>query len=278
MLYLCATPIGNLADVTQRVLDVLRSVDLIAAEDTRHTRKLLAHYQIHKPLVSYHEHNEHSQAEELLRQVSAGAQVAVVSDAGMPGISDPGVVLVQKAVEQGLPFTVLPGPSAVLTALVLSGLDTDQFAFLGFPPRNSSKRRQWLETFRSLPLTLVFYEAPHRLQGCLKDLLESLGDRQIAVARELTKQFEEVRRGSLSEMVRFYAEHEPRGEFVLVVAGCSDEEGEGAEPDWEAALAAVDRLLAQGEETSAAIRQVALNQRISRRELYNLFHERQRRN
>ena len=165
------------------------------------------------------------------------------------------------------------GPSAVLTALVLSGLDTDQFAFLGFPPRNSSKRRQWLETFRSLPLTLVFYEAPHRLQGCLKDLLESLGDRQIAVARELTKQFEEVRRGALSEMVRFYAEHEPRGEFVLVVAGCSDEEGEGAEPDWEAALAAVDRLLAQGEETSAAIRQVALNQALSRRELYKLFHE-----
>lgn len=271
MLYLCATPIGNLGDITGRVLDVLRAADLVAAEDTRNTRKLLTHYDIHTTLVSYHDHNQHERGAELLARVAEGQVVAVVSDAGMPGISDPGFELVRSAIDQGLPFTVLPGASAVLMALVMSGLDISRFAYLGFPPRSRSARKEFISGVSSLPMTLVFYEAPHRLRAFLQDLQDVLGDRQAAVARELTKRYEEVKRGTISELGSWFAEHEPRGEFVVTVAGISPAV-ETSQLDPHDALKEVAALVSAGEDPSTAIKVVAKRFGLSRRELYNLYH------
>lgn len=219
ILYIVATPIGNLADITQRAIQTLKDVDIIAAEDTRHTHKLLQHYAIDTKTISYHEHNEQQRSVELLARLLAGSDVAIVSDAGTPGINDPGFRLVRLAIENNISVVSVPGPSALVTALVASGLPTDEFFFGGFLPARSGARRTRLVELRDVPGTLVLYEAPHRLRATLKDAAEVLGGvRQAVVARELTKLHEELRRGTLLELAEHYGKSEnPRGEIVLLV-------------------------------------------------------------
>ena len=216
-LYLVATPIGNLADITHRALQVLKDVDLIACEDTRHTHKLLQHYGITTKTISYHEHNEQQRATQLIESLKQGSDVAVVSDAGTPSISDPGFRLVRAAIESEIPVVPVPGPSALISALIAAGLPTDEFFFAGFLPRESNARRARLGELQSVPGTLIFYEAPHRLAATLKDAHEILGEREAVVARELTKVHEEIRRGLLSELSRHYENEEPRGEIVVLI-------------------------------------------------------------
>jgi 16S rRNA (cytidine1402-2'-O)-methyltransferase len=217
-LYVVATPIGNLEDITQRALRVLREVDVIACEDTRHTRKLLNHFGIKTKVTSYHDHNERERTVELLQALAAGANVAIVSDAGTPSISDPGFRLVSEAGAQGLPVVALPGPTALIAALVASGLPTDEFFFAGFLPARSGERRARLTKLRELAATLIFYEAPHRIAATLRDAHEILGERRAVVARELTKLHEEIARGLLSELAeRFASEERARGEIVLLI-------------------------------------------------------------
>ena len=217
-LYLVATPIGNLQDITGRALDILKQVSLIAAEDTRQTRKLLDHYQIHTPLISYHEHNKLSRLAEVINAL-AQANVALVSDAGTPALNDPGFELVKATLQAGYPVSPIPGPSAPLAALVASGLPTDAFLYLGYLPRKSGERQALLKQIASLTYTLVFLETPHRLLAALQDLQAVLGERSIAVARELTKLHEEIFRGSLSQASAHFTAQPPRGEITLVIAG-----------------------------------------------------------
>lgn len=219
MLYLVATPIGNLGDMSLRALETLRQVDYVASEDTRHTGRLLQHFEISKPQISFHEHNEARAGERILGLVEAGQSVAVVSDAGTPGIADPGFTLVRQAIERGLPYTMIPGATAVVMALVLSGLPSHSFTFRGFPPRKQGKRQRFLAVDQFAPHTLIFYESPHRLLPFLADALEVYGDRQAAVANELTKLYESVTHGRLSELPTLLAGGEPRGEYVVVIAG-----------------------------------------------------------
>ena len=264
-LYLCATPIGNLEDITLRVIRLFEEAILIAAEDTRKTRKLLTHYNLHKPLVSYHQHNWRQRSGELLAKARLGP-VAVVSDAGMPGISDPGSELVQLAAEAQIPVTVLPGPSAAFTALVLSGLATDRFSFEGFLPRQESARRALLEKLALEERTMIFYEAPHRLKQTAEDL-QQLGPRRAAVARELTKQFEQVWRGNLSDLPeRLEREIPLRGEFVIVVEG-KLQERRWPQAEVEKALA---DLISTGPPLKEASRQLAESSGWQRNELYEL--------
>lgn len=219
MLYLVATPIGNLGDITLRALEVLREVDFVASEDTRKTGLLLKHFDIKKPQIAFHEHNEEKAGQRIVALLQEGQSVAVVSDAGTPGVADPGYTLVRKAIDLDLPVTMIPGPSAVIMALVLSGLPSHSFTFRGFPPRKGGKRRAFLEIDRESPHTLIFYESPHRLREFLADALAVYGDRPAAVANELTKLFEAVWRGTLSELIARFDETEPRGEYVVVIAG-----------------------------------------------------------
>jgi 16S rRNA (cytidine1402-2'-O)-methyltransferase len=270
-LYLVATPIGNLEDITLRALRILRAVPLIAAEDTRHTRKLLSHYQISTPMTSYHEHSPDSRRAALLQALAQG-DVAVVSDA----FSDPGQELVREAIAAGYPVVAIPGPVAAVTALVASGLPTDSCLFLGFLPRRPAERRQALERVRAAPHTLVLYEAPHRVLACLDDLLATLGDRQAAIAREVTKLHEQWLRGLLSEVrAQLAAAGTPRGEFVLVVAGATPEQAltgqpvEARETD-EDVRARLRSLLAAGVGTREAAAQVAKATGWPRRTLYRL--------
>ncbi len=219
MLYLVATPIGNLGDITLRALEALREVDFVASEDTRKTGLLLKHFDIKKPQIAFHEHNEEKAGQRIVALLQEGQSVAVVSDAGTPGVADPGYTLVRKAIDLDLPVTMIPGPSAVIMALVLSGLPSHSFTFRGFPPRKGGKRRAFLEIDRESPHTLIFYESPHRLREFLADALAVYGDRPAAVANELTKLFEAVWRGTLSELIARFDETEPRGEYVVVIAG-----------------------------------------------------------
>lgn len=221
MLYLVATPIGNLSDITLRALETLRQVDVIASEDTRKTGRLLHHFEISKPQISFHEHNEEKAGQKILRLLEEGQSVAVVSDAGTPGISDPGYSIVRKVIEAGLPLTMIPGATAVIMAVVLSGLPAHSFTFRGFPPRKSGKRQRFLAVDAASPHTLVFYESPYRLRAFLQDALAVYGDRETAVCNELTKLYETIHRGKLSEMIAHFAEEEPRGEYVVVIAGSS---------------------------------------------------------
>lgn len=221
MLYLVATPIGNLGDITLRALEVLRSVDYVASEDTRKTGLLLKHFDIKKPQIAFHEHNEEKAGPRIIALVQAGQSVAVVSNAGTPGVADPGYTLVRRAIELDLPITMIPGAAALIMALVLSGLPSHGFTFRGFPPRKGGKRRAFLELDRESPHTLIFYETPHRLREFLLDALAILGDRPAALANELTKMFESVRRGALSELIAYLDESEPRGEYVVVIGGAS---------------------------------------------------------
>lgn len=272
-LYLSATPIGNLEDMTFRAVRMLGEADVIAAEDTRHTRKLLSHYDIHTPAVSYHEHNKLARGPELVEKMLAGATVVCVSDAGLPGISDPGAHLAQLAIEAGIEVSPLPGANAALSALICSGLDTTAFTFYGFLPKSAKKRRELLERIRCSPETLIFYEAPHHLRETLGQLREALGDMRPAVAaRELTKHYEEFNRRTLGELCDYYQEHEPRGEFVLIVSGfdsstaASDEEAAPANP-----VELVAKLEADGMPRKEAMRQAAKTLNMSRRDIYNLL-------
>ncbi len=224
MLYLVATPIGNLGDITLRALEILRTVDYVASEDTRKTGLLLKHFDIKKPQIAFHEHNEDKAGQRIMGLLQQGQSVAVVSNAGTPGVSDPGYTLVRRAVELELPVTMIPGPSALIMALVLSGLPSHAFTFRGFPPRKSGKRRSFMEIDRDSPHTLIFYESPYRLRDFLVDALAVYGDRPAAVANELTKLFEAVRRGTLSELIAQMQESEPRGEYVVVIGGSMADE------------------------------------------------------
>jgi len=221
-LFLVSTPIGNLEDMSPRAVRVLREAKLIAAEDTRHTKKLLTHFDIHTPLTSYFEHNKLSKLDAILTALGVG-DVALVSDAGTPAINDPGYELVKAALDAGYAVSPVPGPSAPISALAASGLPTDAFLYLGYLPRKSSERREQLEKVKDMPYTLIFFETPHRLLDALNDLLASLGDREMAVARELTKVYEQFVRGQISQVCAHFTEHEPRGEFVLVVRGRGEE-------------------------------------------------------
>lgn len=267
-LYLVATPIGNLADITYRALQVLRDVDLIACEDTRHTRKLLQHYGIDAKTVSYHEHNEQQRAAELIELLKKGSSVAVVSDAGTPAISDPGFRLVRAAIENDVSVVPLPGPSALIAALVAAGLPTDEFFFGGFLPARSSARRARLTELRSVPGTLIFYEAPHRLAASLKDAYETLGERDSVVARELTKLHEEVRRGRLSELSEHYSNAEqPRGEIVLLIdRTVLDQTTE--KPASVSVSSLVEKFEAEGLDHRAALKKAARELGLSRAEAY----------
>ncbi len=222
MLYLIATPIGNLSDISLRALETLRAVDYVASEDTRHTGRLLKHYEIKKPQIAFHEHNESRAGARILTLLKDGYDVALVSDAGTPGIADPGYSLVRQAIENDLPFTMIPGPSAVTMAVVLSGLPAHSFTYRGFPPRKAGKRRRFLEIDRNSPHTLVFYESPYRLQAFLTDAREVFGDREAAVANELTKLYESIKRGRLSDLIVAFTTEKIRGEYVVIIAGSPD--------------------------------------------------------
>lgn len=219
MLYVVATPIGNLGDITLRALEVLNDVDLVAAEDTRHSGILLKHYQIDKPLISCHQHNEAMRTTQLVERLAAGEKIALITDAGTPGISDPGVRLIRECVKRGLDFTVIPGPSSILTALVGSGFSCEKFFFGGFLPIKSGQRQRELSTAGAREETSIYFESPYRLTKTLKASMEILQDRQLCVARELTKKFEEFRRGTAAELLAHYEARPPKGEIVLVIGG-----------------------------------------------------------
>jgi 16S rRNA (cytidine1402-2'-O)-methyltransferase len=269
-LYLVATPIGNLADITARALSVLGAVDLIACEDTRHTRKLLTHYGINTKTISYHEHNERARAVELCALLAAGTNIALVSDAGTPVVSDPGYRLVCAAIEQGSAVVPVPGPTAFVAALIAAGLPTDEFFFGGFLPPRTSARRARLNALRTLPATLVFYEAPHRIAQTLTDAHEILGERTACVARELTKLHEEFARGRLSELAaRFSDEHAARGEMVLIIDRhviAADTATDESPPMNIAARVAA--LEAEGLDNRAALKRAARELGLSRDEAY----------
>jgi 16S rRNA (cytidine1402-2'-O)-methyltransferase len=268
-LYLVATPIGNLEDITGRALRLLREVDLIACEDTRHTRVLLNHYGIKTRTLSYHEHNERERAAELGALLESGAKIAVVSDAGTPGINDPGFRLVSEAIERGAEVVPVPGATALVAALVASGLPTDQFFFGGFLPARTTQRRARLAEVRALSSTLIFYEAPHRLAQSLADAREILGERKAAVARELTKLHEEIARGLLSELAeRFASATTARGEIVLLIDRAVIETKAGAADSTLSIAARVDALEREGLDARAALKRVARETGLSRPEAY----------
>jgi 16S rRNA (cytidine1402-2'-O)-methyltransferase len=267
-LYVVGTPIGNLEDMTIRAVETLKAADLIAAEDTRHTGKLLHHFQIQTPQISYYEHNRRQRIPELLDRLLAGKIVAVVTDAGMPGISDPGGELVQACLEVGISVVPIPGVSACLTALSASGLASDRFVFEGFLPAKGKERLERLETLRSQVRTMIFYEAPHRLRQTLADLLTVLDrDRPVVVARELTKLHEEFWRGTLEAAAEYYAEREPKGELTVIVAGTHRE---SPPPSEQALRSELQHLLKQGLSRSQASRELAQKTALPRRQIYQL--------
>ena len=265
-LYVIATPIGNLEDITHRAVRLLGEVDLIACEDTRHTRKLLNHYGINTRTISYHEHNERERAGQLLELLESGSDVAVVSDAGTPGINDPGYRVIQAAIEAGARVVPIPGASALIAALVSSGLPTDEFFFGGFLPARSGARRTRLKEMSALPATLVFYEAPHRIAAALRDAHEVLGDRRAVVARELTKMHEEIARGTLGELAERFSNESARGEMVLIIDRSPVDQ---ISVDRETSIdALVRRMEAEGMDHRAALKQAARQLGLSRDEAY----------
>ena len=266
-LYVVATPIGNLADITHRAIQILKDVDLIACEDTRHTKKLLQHFGIDTKTVSYHEHNEEIRSRELIAQLTDGRNLAIVSDAGTPTISDPGFRLVNAAVENDIQVVPVPGPSALITALTASGLPTDEFFFAGFLPSRPTARQTRLRELSSVPGTLIFYEAPHRLAASLKDAREVLGERHAVVARELTKLHEEIKRGLLGELASHYSDIEnPRGEFVVLIdKTVLEKEGEVNQQSIGSLVRGYEE---QGLDHRAALKKAARELGISRAQAY----------
>ena len=274
-LYLCATPIGNLGDITRRVLDTLQEVDLIAAEDTRNTLRLLNHFEIKKPMTSYHEHNKYDKARELLDRLHRGANIAVVTDAGTPAISDPGEVLAALCIEEGIRVTSLPGACALITALTMSGMPARRFCFEGFlPPEKTDKkeRRRILEQLRTEERTIILYEAPHHLRATLAELADYLGgSRRVTLCRELTKRFEEAIPLTLESAISYYEENDPRGEYVLVIAGADPQALETQTRAAYDALSLEDHMqqyLEQGLSQKEAMRRVAADRGLSRRDIY----------
>lgn len=267
-LFLCATPIGNLEDMTYRAVRTLKEVAVIAAEDTRHTRKLLSHFDIHTPLVSYHEHNKEQRGPELVARLLNGEDIAAVSDAGMPGISDPGVDLARLAIEQGIPVIPVPGANAALSALVCSGLDTTAFTFLGFLPKTKKKRQEVLSRWAAHSCTMVLYESPHRLLATLAELQAVFGRRRAVAARELTKKFEEFVRGDLQSLAEYFTQQSPRGEFTLVVEGCPADGVTESRQETLSPVSYVEQLIRSGKNKKDAIRLVASELGLPKREVY----------
>jgi 16S rRNA (cytidine1402-2'-O)-methyltransferase len=270
-LYLVPTPIGNLKDITLRALEVLESVDEIAAEDTRTSLKLLNHFNIKKSLFSYHKHNEQGKSLDIINKLKSGVNIALITDAGTPGISDPGSVIVEKCIDEGIEFEVLPGATAITTALVYSGLDTTKFLFRGFLPRENKERNPVIEEVKNVRDTLIFYEAPHRLLSTLEYLKDNLGDRKIAICRELTKLHEEIYRGRISEALDFFVDNRPRGEFVLVIEGKSDEDIKAEKEALWSDLSIREHLLKvieEGIDKKEAIKLVAKERGIAKKEVY----------
>lgn len=277
-LYLCATPIGNLGDMTFRVLDTLKQVDLIAAEDTRNSIKLLNHFDIHTEMTSYHEYNKYDKAQYLIEQMQQGKDVALITDAGTPAISDPGEVLVAECHKAGVHVTSLPGPAACITALTLSGLSTRRFCFEGFLPSSDDKkaRKRILEDLKTESRTTILYEAPHHLRAVLDDLYEALGDRKVSICRELTKKFEEVNVTTLDQAIAFYKENEPRGEYVLVLEGKSlEEQEEEKRRSWNE-MSIEDHMKYYEDEGFShkdAMKKVAADRGVGKREIYQALLE-----
>lgn len=271
MLYLCATPIGNMSDITERVLETLRSVDLIAAEDTRNSIRLLNRYDIKVPLTSYHEYNKYDKAKELIDKMKSGLSVALITDAGTPSISDPGEVLTDMCHEDGIRVTSLPGACALVTALSLSGLSSRRFVFEGFLPQDKKSRREVYGDLINETRTIILYEAPHHLKGTLSELYDELGDRRIAICRELTKKFEEVKRMRLYEAIEYYNEKEPKGEYVLILEGRAREEiKEEREMEWSRMDIKEHMAIyeEQGLGRKEAMKKVAADRGVSKREIY----------
>lgn len=272
MLYICATPIGNLNDITPRVIDTLREVDLIAAEDTRNSIKLLNHFEIKTPMTSYHEYNKYDKADELVSKMQQGLNVAIITDAGTPAISDPGEVLVLKCHEAGIPVTSLPGACACITALTLSGLSTRRFAFEAFLPSDKKDRKKILSELTNETRTIIMYEAPHHLLNTLKELYDFLGDRNITLCKELTKKFENINRTTISNAISFYTDNDPKGEFVLVIEGKSFDEIEKEKQASFEEMPVDEHMkiyLDQGIDKKEAMKLVAKDRGVSKRDIYN---------
>ena len=273
ILYLIPTPIGNLKDITLRALEVLKSVDEVAAEDTRQSLKLLNHFEIKKPLFSYHQHNEQGKSDQIITKLNEGKNIGLVTDAGTPGISDPGSVIVRKCIENNIKFEVLPGATAITTALVYSGLDTTSFTFRGFIPRETKDRKKLIEEIKDNKETLIFYESPHRLIDTLDFLKSSLGNREIAVCRELTKLHEDIFRGRLEDAYNWFVENRPRGEFVLVLSGKTESELQ-AEKEAEFSQFTVEEhlmnLINGGMDKKEAIKVVSKERGIPKKEVYKI--------
>lgn len=270
-LYVVPTPIGNLKDITLRALEVLKEVDIIAAEDTRQTLKLLNHFNIKKQLIAYHMHNEKSKGQEILDLINNGKEIALVSDAGMPGISDPGAELIKLCIDSGIKIEVLPGATAFATALVLSGLDTTKFQFRGFISRDNKDRRALIEEVKERKETLIFYEAPHRILSTLSFLLEELGNRRVVLCRELTKLHEEVVRGTITEALDIFKEKAPKGEFVVLVEGKTKEEIEQEKKEKWDGLSIEEHIIKyinDGNSKKEAIKLVAKERKIPKSEVY----------
>lgn len=274
-LFLCATPIGNLGDMTPRVVETLQTVDVIAAEDTRNSIKLLNHFDIHTPMTSYHEFNKVQKAKQLVEQLLSGQNIALITDAGTPGISDPGEVLVQMCQENGVPVTSLPGPAACITALTLSGLSTRRFCFEAFLPSDKKEKKVILEELAGESRTIILYEAPHRLVRTLGELYEALGERKITLCRELTKKFETILPTTLEGALEYYKTEEPKGEYVLVLEGKSFAEKRQEEiASWE--NMSIEEHMAyyenQGMDNKSAMKQVARDRGVGKREIYQYIH------
>ena len=272
-IYLVPTPIGNLKDITLRALEALENADEIAAEDTRQTLKLLNHFNIKKPLFSYHQHNEQGKSEDIIEKLKSGKNIALVTDAGTPGISDPGSVIVQKCIEQDIPFEVLPGATAFTTALVYSGLDTTKFVFRGFIPRETKDRKVLMEEVKDKKETLIFYESPLRLIDTLDFLSDSLGKRKIAVCRELTKLHEDIYRGTIEDAYNWFLNNKPRGEFVLVIEGKSELEIKAEKEEAFANITIEEHLMNlinSGISKKEAIKIVSQERELPKKEVYKI--------
>lgn len=275
-LFLCATPIGNLQDMTPRVTETLRTVDVIAAEDTRNSIRLLNHFDIHTPMTSYHEYNKVEKARQLVGQLLTGQNIALITDAGTPAISDPGEVLVKMCYESGIPVTSLPGPAACITALTLSGLSTRRFCFEGFLPAEKKERKAVLEELANESRTMIVYEAPHHLVKTLEELYAVLGDRRITLCRELTKKFETVMPTTFEKALEFYRTEEPRGEYVLVLEGKSPEEKRREEMAAWADMSVEEHMAyyeSQGMDHKSAMKQVARDRGLGKRDIYAMLHK-----
>lgn len=276
ILYLVPTPIGNLKDITLRALEVLKEVDIIAAEDTRQTLKLLNHFEIKKSLLSYHKHNEQAKGCEIVDKLKEGLNIAIVTDAGTPGISDPGAIIVQKCIEEDIKFEVLPGATAFTTALVYSGLDTTKFLFRGFIPRETKDRKILFEEIKNSKETLIFYESPHRILSTLTSLKENLGNRRIAICRELTKVYEEILRGRIQDVIDKLSEKNIKGEFVIVLEGLTEEEIETQKREKWASITIEDHiklLIEEGLSKKEAIKEVARERKLPKNEVYKFSTE-----